>query len=61
MKTLGEYRDLFVILGGDEDNPAVRFLDAKIAKQGRDQKVLADESQMLLLLGSMLVEDRTAE
>lgn len=56
MKTLGNYRDLFFILGG-EDNRAVKFLDAKIAEQGRDQKVLADETQMLLLLGTMLIEE----
>lgn len=53
MRTLGQYRDLFVLIAG-EDNRAVKFLDAKIAVQGRDEEVLADESQMLLLLGSML-------
>jgi hypothetical protein len=53
MKTLGEYRDLFAVLAG-EDNRAVRFLDQKITKLGREEPVLADESQMLLLLASML-------
>ncbi|HEV7356498.1 MAG TPA: hypothetical protein VGN99_00785 [Steroidobacteraceae bacterium] len=51
--TLGDYRKLFVIIAG-EDNPAVKFLDAKIAKQGSEMEVLVDGSQMLLLLGSML-------
>ena len=52
-RTLGEYRDLFIRLAG-EDNPAVRFLDDKIAVQGRDEPVLADESQMINLLTSLL-------
>jgi hypothetical protein len=52
-KTLGDYRDLCAMLGG-EDSKAVKFFDDKIAQQGRDEKVLADESQMLLLIGSML-------
>ena len=51
--TLGDYHDICVILGG-EDCEAVDFLKRKIAEQGRDEKVLAHESQMLALLGPML-------
>ena len=40
-------------IGGD-DCEAVEFLDAKIAEQGRDQRVIADETQMMLLLGPMM-------
>lgn len=53
MRTLGEYRAFFVALAGEHCGP-VLFLDAKIAQQGADEPVLAAESQMLLLLGSML-------
>lgn len=52
-ETLGEYRDIITALFG-ADNRAVTFLDAKIAKQGRDEKVLAADSQMRELLFSML-------
>lgn len=51
-RTLGEYRDVFAALGGD-DCRATKFLDAKIAEQGRDEPVLADESQMIQLFMSM--------
>lgn len=54
-KTLGDYRDLFVVLAG-EDSAAVKFLDNKIAMQGRDAEVWAAPSQMMLLLASMLNE-----
>lgn len=54
-QTLGEYRDIFAALTG-EDNAAVKFLDSKIAVQGRDEPVLADPTQMMLLLASMLNE-----
>jgi hypothetical protein len=47
--TLGEWRKLFVVLAG-EFSPAVAMLDKKIAEQGTDMEVLADESQMMLLL-----------
>ena len=50
-KTLGDYRDLCAGMGAGR---AVAFFDAKIAAQGRDAVVLADESQMLILIGSML-------
>lgn len=52
--TLGEYRDLCAALGG-EDCRAVQWLDAKIRDQGREAEVLADDSQMRLLLLPMLV------
>lgn len=52
--TLGEYRDLCAALGGDECN-AVVFLDKKIASQGRDAIVIADDYQMRVLLLPMLV------
>jgi hypothetical protein len=53
MKTLGDYRDACVALAG-EDCDAVRFLDKKIAAQGRDMTVIAPESQMWLLLATMM-------
>ena len=51
-KTLGDYRDLFVAIAG-EDSLAVAFLDQKIEEQGRDEPVLAPASQMLAILGAM--------
>lgn len=57
MKTLGDYRQVCVILGG-ENCRAVKWLDAKIAEQGEDMEVLASESQMLLLLGPMILDGR---
>lgn len=54
LETLGDYRQVCIAIGG-EDCKAVKFLDAKIAKQGADEKVLADETQMMALLGPMLL------
>jgi hypothetical protein len=53
MKTLGEYRDFCATIA-DEGSPAVKFFDDKIKKEGRDAAVLADKSQMLMLIGSLL-------
>lgn len=55
--TLGEYRDLCATLAG-EGSKAVKFFDDKIKQQGRDELVLADESQMLVLIGSLLQEEK---
>jgi hypothetical protein len=52
-KTLGEYRDLCAMLTS-EDSAAVKFFDDKIKAQGCDELVLADESQMLILIGALL-------
>lgn len=52
--TLGEYRDICAALGG-EGCEAVAFLDEKIAKQGRNELVLAPDSQMRLLLFPMIL------
>jgi hypothetical protein len=56
--TLGEYRDMCAALGG-EDCKAVAFLDLKIEahpETGRDEEVIAPDSQMRLLLMPMLFE-----
>jgi len=53
--TLGEYRDLCAAFGG-EDCRAVKFLDERIAQEGRDSEVIAPDSQMRFLLMPMLVE-----
>lgn len=54
-ETLGEYRDLVMALCGDEANPAVKFLDRKIADQGRDEKVIVHDSQMRMMLIPMMM------
>lgn len=52
-ETLGEYRDMCNAIGGDKCK-AVIFLDEKIKKDGRDEIVLADDSQMRMILMPML-------
>lgn len=47
--TLGVYRKMASALFG-LDSQAVTFLDQKIAEQGKDEKVIADERQMIQLL-----------
>lgn len=47
--TLGVYRDLTATAFG-EDNYAIRFLDAKIEEQGRDEPVLVEALEMLSLI-----------
>jgi len=61
-ETLGEYRDLCAAIGG-ESNKAVAFLDKKIAEStnGRDETVIAPDSQMRMLLMPMMLEDATLE
>ena len=50
--TLGVWRDNMVALFGPA-SPAVVYLDKKIAEQGRDEPVIADERQALHLFGQM--------
>jgi hypothetical protein len=63
MTTLGQYRDIALALGGEKNNLAVAFIEAKIAKQGANTEVLADESQMMMVIASLLhlpAEDKNA-
>lgn len=55
--TLGEYRRLAAFISRSEDSKLVKFFDAKIAEQGEDQEVLADESQMMFLIEALLGEE----
>lgn len=55
--TLGGYRDLSVILFGERSD-AVKFLDEKIAEQGRDSEVIQAESQMIYLLAQISTQHR---
>jgi hypothetical protein len=50
--TLGNWSDLVNAVFG-EDCPAAKFLKDKIAEQGRDEPVLADERQLILALFAM--------
>lgn len=59
-ETLGEYRDLCAAIGG-EKNKAVEFLDKKIAEASRDEKVIAADSQMRMLLMPMMLSDGDLE
>jgi hypothetical protein len=47
--TLKSYRDLTAAFFG-ETSAATKFLDDKIAKQGEDEEVIADEQQMIQML-----------
>jgi hypothetical protein len=53
-ETLGEYRDLCNAFA--PGSKAVEFLDSKISEQGRDEVVIAADSQMRLLLMPMLLQ-----
>lgn len=52
--TLGGYRDLCAAFGGEECR-AVKFLDSRIATQGRDTEVIQPDSQMRILLMPMMM------
>ena len=54
--TLGEYRDMCALVGG-ESCRAVRFLDKRIGETSRDEPVIAADSQMRMLLFPMLLEE----
>jgi hypothetical protein len=54
--TLGEYRDLVFAFVRDANNPAVRYLDGLIAIQGRDERVLAPDSQMRHVLFPLMAD-----
>lgn len=52
--TLGNYRKMAVAVFG-EDSKAVKFLDEKIkdSPDGQNEEVIANESQMVYLLGNI--------
>lgn len=59
--TLGTYRSIAMALSGDENSKVVRFFDDKIAESpnGAEEKVIAAESQVMYLIGTMLTEEVT--
>ena len=59
-ETLGEYRDLCAAIAGPGCR-AVQFLDERIRRSGRDDRVLTADSQMRALLLPMLVEPEGPE
>lgn len=50
--TLGEYRDFCAAI--NPNSRAVAFLDKKITTQGRDEPIIASDSQMRAVLVPML-------
>lgn len=58
--TLGNYRRLSAAVFG-EASAATKFLDGKIAEQHENAYVVAPESQMLYLLGTMASDDLTTK
>ena len=54
--TLGNYRKMAAAVFG-EDSKAVKFLDDKItdSPNGENEEVIADEGQMVNLLGRMAI------
>jgi hypothetical protein len=57
VKTLGYHRKMCVAVFG-EDSPATKFLDGKIAEQGEDEEVLADERQLIVVLMQLHAEKK---
>ncbi|MGL5712228.1 MAG: hypothetical protein ACRCX2_04360 [Paraclostridium sp.] len=58
--TLRTYRKIAMFINNmDEQSSGVKFIDEKIksSKKGLDEEVLADERQMIYILGQMLSED----
>ena len=55
--TLGNYKKLSILFFG-ADSEQVAFLNKKISESphGEDEEVIADESQMLFLLSSLIKE-----
>jgi hypothetical protein len=51
-KTCGNYKELCVCMFG-EDSEATKFIQNKIDKYGKDELVLADESQVMHVLFSL--------
>lgn len=58
--TLGEYRDMVAAIAG-ENNKAVWFLDQKIKEEGRDEIVIAPDSQMRMVLLPMMLSEKPPE
>lgn len=56
--TLGEHRAMSVAVFGEE-SPATKFLDEKIAIEGAEAPVLANESQLIFLLLALHRGDAT--
>lgn len=52
---LGEWHNICKLMLG-ETNPATIYFADKLAEQG-DQEVIADDSQVLMLIGSMQPKD----
>lgn len=55
--TLGNYLDLAKAVFGPRSK-ATFFLEGKIAQDGAQDEVIADESQMLMLLGKLHLDDK---
>jgi len=57
--TLGNYRKMAVAVFGEDSKP-VKFLDDKIkdSPNGANDEVIADERQMVHLLGTMAFQHR---
>ena len=53
-RTLGTYRKIALALSGDANSPAVKFFDEKIAEQGEGEVVIADESQVMILIYELM-------
>lgn len=55
--TLGNYRKMAEAVFGKDSQP-VKFLDSKIAEspKGEAEEVIANESQMVMLLGTMFAQ-----
>ena len=58
--TLKTYRSIAYIIGGLKESDATDFIDKKIltSKNGENEEVVADESQMLMFLTNLAQRKR---
>lgn len=55
--TLGNWYKLCAAVFGAESSPT-KFIEKKMRDQGEDQEVIADEGQLLMVLGKMFVDEQ---
>lgn len=58
--TLGNWYKMCAAYFGKDSSPTL-FIKEKMDQQGEDQPVIADEGQLLSVLGKMFVEERNGQ
>ena len=57
--TLGTYRQIASFLSQDDNSEVIKYFDKKIKESpnGENEEVIADETQMMLLIVNMLTDN----